>query len=77
MSETKSSKVLTTGFGIPVGDDQNSLTAGERGPVLTCFVALKHFPSRGMKIIKSIAERKILKEYFEINKQSWSCELRS
>ena len=25
---------LTTAFGIPVGDDQNSLTAGERGPVL-------------------------------------------
>jgi len=34
MSEKKPSKVLTTGFGIPVGDDQNSLTAGERGPVL-------------------------------------------
>ena len=34
MSEQKSSKVLTTGFGIPVGDDQNNLTAGERGPVL-------------------------------------------
>ena len=27
-------KVLTTAFGIPVGDDQNSLTAGQRGPVL-------------------------------------------
>jgi catalase len=27
-------KRLTTAFGIPVGDDQNSLTAGERGPVL-------------------------------------------
>lgn len=27
-------KTLTTAFGIPVGDDQNSLTAGERGPVL-------------------------------------------
>jgi catalase len=26
-------KRLTTAFGIPVGDDQNSLTAGERGPV--------------------------------------------
>ena len=25
---------LTTAFGIPVGDDQNSLTAGKRGPVL-------------------------------------------
>lgn len=25
---------MTTAFGIPVGDDQNSLTAGERGPVL-------------------------------------------
>jgi len=34
MSENESSKVLTTGFGIPVGDDQNSLTAGERGHVL-------------------------------------------
>jgi catalase len=34
MSEQKSSKVLTIGFGIPVGDDQNSLTPGERGPVL-------------------------------------------
>ncbi len=30
----KAPKVLTTAFGIPVGDDQNSLTAGERGPVL-------------------------------------------
>ena len=27
-------KTLTTAFGIPVGDDQNSLTAGPRGPVL-------------------------------------------
>jgi catalase len=27
-------KKLTTAFGIPVADDQNSLTAGERGPVL-------------------------------------------
>ena len=25
---------LTTAFGIPVADDQNSMTAGERGPVL-------------------------------------------
>ena len=30
----KESKVYTTAFGIPVADDQNSLTAGERGPVL-------------------------------------------
>lgn len=34
MGEKNSSKVLTTGFGIPVGDDKNSLTAGNRGPVL-------------------------------------------
>ena len=27
-------KTLTTAFGIPVADDQNSFTAGERGPVL-------------------------------------------
>ena len=27
-------KKLTTAFGIPVPDDQNSMTAGERGPVL-------------------------------------------
>ena len=27
-------KKLTTAFGIPVGDDQNSITAGTRGPVL-------------------------------------------
>ncbi len=25
---------LTTAFGGPVGDDQNSMTAGPRGPVL-------------------------------------------
>jgi len=30
----KKKRTLTTAFGIPVGDDQNSLTAGERGPVL-------------------------------------------
>ncbi len=30
----KNKKVLTTSFGIPVAEDQNSLTAGERGPVL-------------------------------------------
>jgi len=28
-------KGLTTAFGISVGEDQNSLTVGERGPVLT------------------------------------------
>jgi len=32
MKENK--KILTTAFGIPVGDDQNSLTAGESGPIL-------------------------------------------
>lgn len=30
----RNKKTLTTAFGIPVPDDQNSLTAGERGPVL-------------------------------------------
>jgi catalase len=30
----KQKKALTTAFGIPVPDDQNSLTAGKRGPVL-------------------------------------------
>ncbi|MFH1595495.1 MAG: catalase [Pseudomonadota bacterium] len=30
----KNKKTLTTAFGIPVADDQNSLTAGGRGPVL-------------------------------------------
>jgi catalase len=43
----KDSKKLTTAFGIPVGDDQNSLTAGERGPVLMqdihLFEKLTHF----------------------------------
>jgi catalase len=34
MSNKDQKKKLTTAFGIPVGDDQNSLTAGERGPVL-------------------------------------------
>lgn len=32
MSDEK--KSLTTAFGIPVGDDQNSITAGQRGPIL-------------------------------------------
>ncbi len=30
----KNKKILTTAFGIPLAEDQNSLTAGERGPVL-------------------------------------------
>ncbi len=30
----KSKNTLTTAFGIPVSDDQNSMTAGDRGPVL-------------------------------------------
>ncbi len=34
MNNKNEKKKLTTAFGIPVGDDQNSLTAGERGPVL-------------------------------------------
>lgn len=34
MSNKNEKKKLTTAFGIPVVDDQNSLTAGERGPVL-------------------------------------------
>jgi catalase len=33
-------EILTTAFGIPVADDQNSLTAGERGPVLVQDVHL-------------------------------------
>ena len=31
---SKEKKTLTTAFGIPVSDDQNSMTSGERGPVL-------------------------------------------
>ncbi|MEA3360722.1 MAG: catalase [Thermodesulfobacteriota bacterium] len=34
------SKKLTTAFGIPVGDDQNTMTAGNRGPVLVQDVHL-------------------------------------
>jgi catalase len=34
MSNKNQKKKLTTAFGIPVGDDQNSLTSGERGLVL-------------------------------------------
>jgi len=34
MSNKDQNKKLTTAFGIPVADDQNSITAGERGPVL-------------------------------------------
>jgi len=32
MAEEK--ETLTTAFGIPVGDDQNSQTTGERWPIL-------------------------------------------
>jgi len=32
--KNRENKTLTTAFGIPVGDDQNSQTAGERGPIL-------------------------------------------
>jgi len=31
---SKGKKTLTTAFGVPVGDDQNSFTAGPRGPVM-------------------------------------------
>jgi len=34
ISMTKGKKTLTTAFGIPVSDDQNSMTAGKRGPIL-------------------------------------------
>ncbi|MDF1532753.1 MAG: catalase [Methanosarcinales archaeon] len=34
MSNINQKQRLTTAFGIPVADDQNSFTAGERGPVL-------------------------------------------
>ncbi len=34
MSNKNQKKKLTTAFGRPVGDDQNSLTAGKRGPIL-------------------------------------------
>ena len=40
MDNTNNPKKLTTAFGIPVGDDQNSLTAGSRGPVLMQDVPL-------------------------------------
>ncbi len=32
--KNRENKTLTTAFGIPVSDDQNSQTAGERGPIL-------------------------------------------
>jgi len=32
--KNREKQTLTTAFGIPVGDDQNSQTAGERGPIL-------------------------------------------
>jgi catalase len=48
MSEEK--KVLTTAFGISEGDDQNSMIAGPRGPVLMQDVHLlekmAHFDRR-------------------------------
>ena len=31
--KNKENKTLTAAFGIPVGDDQNSQTAAERGPI--------------------------------------------
>ena len=34
MSKNDQKKKITTAFGIPVSDDQNSFTAGDRGPVL-------------------------------------------
>src|SRR5660397_68858 len=34
MSKNDQKKKLTTAFGIPVSDDQNSFTAGDQGPVL-------------------------------------------
>jgi len=34
MNKKNHKNTLTTAFGIPVADDQNSITAGERGPVL-------------------------------------------
>ncbi|MBW6471372.1 MAG: catalase, partial [Methanosarcinaceae archaeon] len=34
MSDKNQNKKLTTAFGIPVANDLNSITAGERGPVL-------------------------------------------
>ncbi len=43
--EKKSEKTLTTAFGIPVGDDQNSMTAGVRWPV----------PIQDMHLIEKLA----------------------
>jgi catalase len=44
---------MTTAFGIPVGDDQNSLTAGQRGPVLMqdthLLEKLGHFDGNGFR----------------------------
>ena len=37
MSQKSKCPVMTTSAGIPVGDNQNSLTAGPRGPVLTDY----------------------------------------
>ena len=45
--KTMAKKTLTTGQGVPVADNQNSLTAGQRGPVLlqdvTLIEKLAHF----------------------------------
>ena len=44
----KGKKTLTTAFGIPVGNDLHSLTAGEGSPILICsgiFSPLPRSPS--------------------------------
>ena len=55
MSETKSSKVLTTGFGIPVGDDQNSLIAGGMAAFLCrMFICLINLVISTMNVFLSV-----------------------
>jgi catalase len=47
MEEKKGKRNLTTASGIPVADNQNSLTAGPRGPLLVedfhLFEKMAHF----------------------------------
>ncbi len=72
MSNKDQKKKLTTAFGIPVGNDQNSLTAGERGPVLMQDVhlleKLGHFDRE--RIPERVVHAKGAGEggYFEVTK---------
>ena len=68
---------ITTADGIPVGDNQNSLTAGDRGPILMQDFHLMEKPQQGIENLSAAEATRLAGSDPEASDGFRSCEGRS